>query len=333
MRASWLFIYLVFPLSSCFVLISRTSRARFERQPKTAQNAAAPALVVATCVLFATGLTHSPASAQRNECLTAHTDAQLLRKQGSLLQAREKLLDCSQSSCPRLVVNDCTGWLSEVEASLSSVVFAVSDEQGRDISDARVSGNGHLIVERTDGRAVLLDPGTYDFAFEAPGYENATESISLRQSEKDRIVRVVMPHVAPEVAAVTADSGTPELPPSAATDAAPVRTHKDYSTAMYLLGGTGLLGVGTFAFFGLNGNAKLHEVERCVGDCSSASRAGKRDYLIADIGLAVAVATIPILVYLAIDSAHSETTISNQSVQLRALAAQRGASLEWSGSF
>jgi hypothetical protein len=279
-------------------------------------------------------------SAQRAECLSAHTDAQLLRKQGALLQAREKLLDCSQSACPRLVVNDCMGWLSEVENSLSSVVFALSDAHGRDISDARVSGNEHLIAERTDGRAVLLDPGTYNFAFEAPGYVIATQVVSLRQSEKNRIVRVQLTPVAKAEAAPVAAELAPHdrtpAPPEALAQAAsahgPSYSH-GHTTALVAIAGTGLVGAGTFVVFGLLGNDKLQRVEQCEANCSSDSRVGRRDYVIADIGLAVAVATVPILVYLALSSSNDDTGVSQQRVQLRALGAQRGVSVEWSGRF
>src|SRR5262249_25966917 len=109
------------------------------------------------------------AQAQPNECVSAHADAQLLRMQGSLLAAHEKLLICAQSECPKPVANDCANWLDEVDDSISSVVFAVSNEQDEDVIDVRVRSGDKLITERADGHALPIDPGTYTLRFEAPG--------------------------------------------------------------------------------------------------------------------------------------------------------------------
>jgi hypothetical protein len=145
---------------------------------------------------------------QKQQCLAAYADAQELRQAGELLAARERLLVCTKTGCPALTLKDCAGWLTEVDNSLSSAVFAVSDASGHDITDARVTTSGRTVSERTDGRAVMLDPGPHTFTIEAEGYESAESSVSLRESEKNRILRIqlnaapspVAP-VAPEIAA------------------------------------------------------------------------------------------------------------------------------------
>jgi hypothetical protein len=262
---------------------------------------------------------------------------------GSLLAARDKLRVCGQGECPALVANDCAGWLTEVENSLSSVVFAVSDEQGRDVVDAHVLANGRALSERTDGRALLLDPGTYTFRFEAPGHTSVEETVSMRQSEKNRIVRVQLPRISPEGSSTPAASNqpapaaqTPREPARGAADlrpgAEPQQAGSGVPLATYILGGTTLLGVATFAYFGLAGQHALRVAERCQADCGATIREGKRDYVIADIGLAVAIASAPaaILVYVLTDS--KPAAADGQST-LQPIVLPRGGGLQWSARF
>lgn len=284
-------------------------------------------LALAVCALAL--LVAPDASAQRSQCLSAHADAQRLRMKGSLLSAREKLLVCGQSECPGPVANDCAGWLAEVDVSLSSVVFAVSDERGHDLVNARVSTNGRVLSEHADGRALLLDPGTYTFLFEAPGHAKAEQTISMRQSEKNRIVRV-------QLASLSAAGTEATAPLASSTANTPRERSHPVPLATYILGGAALVGIGGFAYFGLNGRAKYRDAQRCMRDCDEIISAGKRDYIIADIALAIAIASAPaaIIVYFVAqpdDPEPSSDTASRLTVQ--PLVRERGAALQWSGTF
>jgi len=232
--------------------------------------------------------TKQPQPSQRERCIHAHAEAQQLRMYGSLLAAREELLVCGRNECPAPVMNDCAGWLNEVEASLSSLVFAVSDREGHDIVDATVRTDGKVLSERTDGRALTLDPGTYTFTFTAPQHASVAVTLSVRQSEKNRIVRVVLPLPLPaaeDAGGQRALSATRPTP--AATGAHPV------PLVSYILAGTTLVGVGGFAYFGLSGNAEYRQLQRCADDCADVRRAGRRDYILADIALGIAVVSLP----------------------------------------
>jgi hypothetical protein len=226
-------------------------------------------------------------AAVRGQCLQAYADAQELRLKGSLLAARDRLLACSQNGCPRPVVKDCTEWLGEVDSSLSSVVFAISDEQGRDLTETRVSVEDRVLTERTDGHALSLDPGTYPFSFEAEGYVRAQQTIVMRQSEKNRIVRVQLTKVATRVETPTAAISGSD---GAATSAeSPPKPGHPIPVGTFVLGGVALAGAGTFAYFGISGLNKKADVNRCQADCRGLIDAGKRDYIVADIALGVAV--------------------------------------------
>jgi hypothetical protein len=227
----------------------------------------------------------------RDRCVQAHAEAQQRRMHGSLLAAREELLVCGRNDCPTPVMNDCAGWLNEVEASLSSIVFAVSDQAGHDIVDASVRADGKLLSERSDGRALTLDPGTYTFALTAPRRATVEITLSVRQSEKNRIVRVELPQPPPPVAAeapTTSDVHTmPAQPVPAMAEPHPV------PVVSYILAGTTLVGVGAFVYFGLSGNALHRQWQHCTNDCDDVRRTGKRDYVLADIALGVAIVSLP----------------------------------------
>lgn len=215
--------------------------------------------------------------ARKNECLVAYAEAQEQRMRGTLLQAREQLLLCSSDGCPRPIEHDCSDWLREVEADLSSVVFAVSDAAGHDLPSASVQVNGKPLADVSDGRAQLLDPGSYEYSVEAPGFLRVEGTLVMRQSEKNRIVRVQLEKLQAE-----------------APDAALTRSASDSGfhvpTASIVLGATALVGVAGFAYFGLRGKATRTDADSCTTQCAALLSSGKRDYIIADISLAAAVA-------------------------------------------
>jgi hypothetical protein len=218
----------------------------------------------------------------KSQCLVAYSDAQELRIQGAMLRARDRLLVCSQSDCPGPIVHDCSEWLTEVDGNLSSVVFAVSDALGRDVSDTRVRANGRLLTEHTDGRALLLDPGSYTFAFEAPGFARVELTIAMRQSEKNRLLRVQLTALPGSLDLAAATSDTARAPDVRATSfRVPAGT--------VVLGATAAVGVAGFVYFGLSGRSKRLEAEHCNASCGSVIDSGKRAYIIADISLGVAV--------------------------------------------
>jgi len=217
---------------------------------------------------------------RKRECLAAYAEAQEERLRGALLAAREQLLMCTRDDCPLPIVHDCSEWLAQVERDLSSVVFAVSDETGRDLPSARVLIDGQPLVEHAEGRAHPLDPGAYQYIVEMNGYERAEGTFVMRQSEKNRIVRVQL--TKPQIVELK-----PKLQPSAA--AADSGFH--VPVASIVLGATAVVGAAGFAYFGLSGQSRRVEAEQCNMSCTELIEAGKRDYIVADISLGVAVVT------------------------------------------
>lgn len=236
---------------------------------------------LALSLLSAARVSAQDAADNRQQCLDAYAQAQELRLEGGLLAARAQLLTCSQSTCPGPILRDCAGWLSEVENSLPSVVFAVSDDQGRDVMELRVLANDRELAEHAAGRAVTLDPGRYTFVFLVPGYERAEHAVTLREAEKSRLLHVQLHKLQQPAPVFVTRTSAPAPPP-------PVYS---WPVATTVLGGAALVGASTFLYFGLHGKGLRDDAERCPMNCRALIDDGKRDYLVANIGLGAAVAT------------------------------------------
>jgi len=266
----------------------------------------------------------------------------VLQRRGALVAAREQLLLCAQKGCPKPIAADCSGWLSEVEQSLSSVVFAVSDDEGVDLVNVHVTANGAAIADKADGRALPLDPGLYVLRFEAPGHSPGEQSITVRQSEKNRIVRMQLrrtPAVPKPQVTMNAESLYASEPADSGGKSIPV--------ASYVFGGVAVVGLGMFTYFGLSELSAVKEKEKLDAtnvmreqngqpplDCGDLCEQGQRDFILAYVGLGVAVtgATGAVLAYVLSDP---EPPARGASTQLRVLplASQRGALLQVQGTF
>ena len=289
---------------------------------------AARALLVLLCAWTCAGARTAHAeSPEAAACVSAHVEGQRLRQAGSLLAARAALLRCAQRECPELVANDCGQWLPEVEADLSSVVLAVDGGEGRDLVDVRVFANGKLLTERADGRALALDPGAYRFRFEAPGFQSLTLAASIRQAEKNRIVRARL-----EPALDGDQGGTPA---SVADDSAPgpaASGGRSVPVLTYVFGGVSLASFGAFAYFAIDGKNEYERLDQtCAKNgmkCSNAQVAdGKRAYVIADVALGVGIASAATAAILFFTAGDDDPPAAQDSATLEPVVSARGAAL------
>jgi hypothetical protein len=223
----------------------------------------------------------------KEACVSAYENAQLHRLHGQYVAAREALLVCVQPSCPNLLRGDCVNWLSEVDKSLPSLVFAVTDLRGNDLPDARVYANGKLLEGWENGRAQPFDPGVYTLRFEAPDREPAEQTLTVREAEKNRLVRARLAAAGEtEVAAPTTGVTSDPLANDAAEASALPLT-------VYFLGGTSLVSLGAFTYFAASGKKEYNHLEdSCSPHCDeSDTKEGRRDYVIADVTLGLAIGT------------------------------------------
>jgi hypothetical protein len=193
----------------------------------------------------------------RDQCVAASEDGQLAKMKGQLRVAREKLLACSNQACPKVVRQDCSTSLEEVDKAMPSIVFGAHDASGRDLTEVKVFVDGAELLTELDGKAVDIDPGPHTLRFESGGLPPHEEEIVVREGEKRRVVSVTLGEKKP--ARARASSKKP-----------PAESSSSPSTATWVVGGIGaaaLAGAGVVGLVALNQRSTLYD--RCgrAGTC------------------------------------------------------------------
>jgi hypothetical protein len=218
-------------------------------------------------------------------CARAYEEAQEQRKSGQLVLARSTLQSCARDECPEFIHNDCGAWYGEVQNEVPTLVFAARS-QGRDLSEVRVLAGARELSSHIDGQVVELDPGEYDFEFQAVGMRLLEQHFVIARGERNRLIQV-------ELEPMTTEPGGPGSP-----GVAP-------STRRSLLwpgifAGAGALGVAGFATFAVWGRSNQSKLERtCSPVCNPEQVSDVRTkYVIADVSLGVGVASLAVGAYL-----------------------------------
>ncbi len=256
----------------------------------------------------------------KQACSDAYEKAQELRADGELRRAYEQLLICSQPACPDFVNSDCTKWMSDVSGALPSIVVAVRDHDGRDLTDVRVEMDGALLVEKLDGNGIPVDPGPHKLHVSAPGILPADRDVLVSQGEKNRVVQIVV-----DAAPVPVAAAPPAPKPEPASGGG-----VDRKTLGYLLGGLGVVGLGSFTFFAVQGKSSEHTLEKtCKPNCSGDQVSSVRSkYVVADISLGVGLAALGVgawLVFFDDSAAPQPEKSARLAVGVRAVAQGAGA--------
>ncbi len=219
------------------------------------------------------------------ECVTAHGEAQRLRRAGQLRETRAQLLTCANPSCPEPVTAECVPWLADVERALPTVVFEARLPDGGDAIDVTVLVDGEKVEDKLDGRAVAVNPGAHAIRFvPASGAATVERRVVVAEGEKTRVIRVDLPSAAllAPVPPLTRESSGGSHGPHWMT---------------YVLGGVSVASFGGFAAFGLKGNAERDDLDpggldHCKPHCSAhETLPARNDYIAADVFLGVGIAT------------------------------------------
>jgi len=244
------------------------------RRPLTRAGALLASLALATFARSA------PARADDvGDCAAASEDGELLRIKGHLRDARSKFLSCARPVCPDVIRRDCNQWVSEVDASLPTVVLGARDAALHDLAAVRVWLDGVLLVDRLDGKAFPIDAGDHVVRFEMEGRAPIEENVIIREGEKNRPLTVTF--AAPDV-------GT--------------QKHGGGHVAAYVLGGLGIaaLGVaGVFEVASLDDYASLKNRCAPTQTCSPASvDATQRNRYVAAGSLGLGVVSLGVATWL-----------------------------------
>jgi hypothetical protein len=154
----------------------------------------APLALAAAATLF--GATFAPhaafAAGEAKACVEAATQYQALRKQSRLVDAREKLLVCTQPKCPKPVLKDCTKWLEEVDAAIPTLVFRAKSDRGGDLVDVKVLVDAKEVATSLDGKPIVVEPGVHTVRMEAPDHASEESKVVVSEGEKARSIVVTL---------------------------------------------------------------------------------------------------------------------------------------------
>jgi len=181
------------------------------------------------------------------DCLSSNDSSIDLRNQHKLRAARAELLICAGATCPEDIRNECARRVSEVNASMPTIVFEAKDSAGNDLSSVKVTMDGQPLVERLQGTALSIDPGEHVFVFTVEGSAAVQRTFVIQEGEKGRRERILLggPGAAPALvpAPGTAPPGAGAPAPGVAMD-----TNSTARTTGYIVGavGVGALGLAVF---------------------------------------------------------------------------------------
>lgn len=241
-------------------------------------------------------------SAPGDPCLTAPVEGQKLRKDGKLRDARDRFAICSRNACPKEIVPHCMRWGAEVQSAIPSVVLAAHDSRGQDLVDVRVAIDGQPPVD-VGTLAIELDPGSHRFVFQRSGSPDVVQQAQIREGEKNREVSAVFAAPAPTPAP------TPDTPPAEATRPVPL--------AAWVLGGVGVVALGSFATFGAMG-LSTRSTDHCATGCTQAQKNDvDSKFLVADVSLGVGVVAVGLATWFFLSRPAAESSATSAWIDVR----------------
>lgn len=220
-----------------------------------------------------------PEADARVQCVEAHTAVQELRRDGKLLEAREKVSACSAPKCPGAIINDCVDFLSELDKTTPSMVFEVKLD-GQSADEAQVYVDGVVVDDLVRGYQV--NPGRYTIRVVLPPFEPVMRTVTLPAGQRMRLVSFEF-ESAPKASAPTSKVQEPVAEVSRPT---PV--------VVYPLLGLGVAGLATFGVMSNLGKNEQDELEdTCSPNCTDDELSKmKTMYQIGDISAGVGAAAL-----------------------------------------
>jgi hypothetical protein len=209
-----------------------------------------------------------------NTCSSAVSAAQQLKGAGDFAAARVRLAACVSAGCPR-ELQECARQLAAIDQDTPTIVVEARDEANDYVTEARATMDGAPLVDRLDGKEILVNPGEHRLTLDAPGFRKAETAFVARESEKRR--RVVVFLIAANTAVSTARIVAPAAqPPRARTDRATLSTGRKVGLA---LGGAGLGGLAVGAVFSIVSKLSYDHAlsSECGGDPNRCSANGIAD--------------------------------------------------------
>jgi hypothetical protein len=237
------------------------------------------------CALLAWLAGASPASAEgaKQACIDANEEAQVAERAGRFREAKSHLVACASPSCPALVRVDCARLLTEISGLQPTVLIDARDDSGSETTDVRMYADGVLVESAGNGLEVELDPGAHTLRFEMKG-EVREVRVVLKEGEKRR-------HIVADFTVAPFRSPTPRPPTASAATRTTAVTPNRLPWLFAGIGAAAALSFGGFAVAGYAGERQL--ATTCSPKCRPEELTPiKREYLIADVSLAVTVVSL-----------------------------------------
>lgn len=202
-------------------------------------------------------------SKEKKVCSKAYVEGQRLRNSSQLVEARKQFLVCARDVCPSVLRRDCIRWGADAEQAIPTVVVEASDASGGDLVDVSVTLDDKPFVPRIDGSAQPVDPGVHTFRFETHGAQPIEKRVVIHTADKNRHIHVTFP---------IGGAKTPASSPPGQRKLAEAKADKGKPlTAVYVLGGVGVVSLGVFTYMALKFNSQLNDLDKCKGHCSQSS--------------------------------------------------------------
>jgi hypothetical protein len=225
-------------------------------------------MVVSTLLLLtpATALLSSATAYadQKEACATSYEQAQKLKRDGKLKEAREELVVCGSEKCPALLVPYCVQMLHDVDETMPTVIIVAHGVNGEQVQSVRVLVDGMLVAENLDGRAISLNPGKHHMRYELVGSAPVEEDIIVNEGERSR-------RLEPSFAT------RPLAGPVASTGASPIAPHESAHESsgpgklpgfvMVGIGGAGLIVGGVTGGLAIAAKSSLDKECHTKADC------------------------------------------------------------------
>jgi hypothetical protein len=192
---------------------------------------------------------------QKEACLAAADTGQSLRDDGQYSIAREQFVACSRDVCPKLVHDQCTEWLRQLDEATPTVIFGAKDDHGSEVS-ARVLLDGKPIASSVDHKPVNVDPGPHDVRFEHDPDEPITMHVVVRAGEKNRDVSATFPLVEAPTPPAPHEEVAPEAPPPGAETVPSTPSSSGRLIASVSLLAAGVVAGGLGFYFGLQSQSE-----------------------------------------------------------------------------
>jgi hypothetical protein len=211
---------------------------------------------------------------ERDVCVTAAEHAQSLSADSKLIEAQRELIVCSRAVCPTVVQSDCVGWLDEVRRKMPTFIVHAR-AAGRDVGAGRVYVDDALVQQELHGRPFALNPGPHVIRIEADGYRPERIDAVAIQAQKDRVLEVTLGG---------RNAGAPS-PGERPRSLVPT----------WILGGAGVVALGSFAVFEAIGQSDYRSLRDGCGATSTCAPGDVDDARGSFVGAGISLAAAGVL--------------------------------------